>query len=90
MILLKVHCWLEQVSNCQQSWPDKNYMFFIPMTIPEFARSSFFIVTVWTPGGAVIIFAQSWNFELKFFVEDPFMQKIISTGVGSLFCPKKF
>ena len=69
MILLKVHCWLEQVSNCQQSWPDKHYMFFIPMTIPEFAGSSFFIVTVWTPGGAVIIFAQSWNFELKFFLD---------------------
>ena len=63
-------------------------MFFIPMTIPEFARSSFFIVTVWTPGGAAIIFAQSWNFELKFFVDNPFMKKINSTGVESLFLPK--
>ena len=40
---LTTHCWLEQVSNCQQGWPDKNYMFFIPMTIPEFARSSFLL-----------------------------------------------
>ena len=63
-------------------------MFFIPMTTPEFATSSFFIVTVWTPGGAAIIFAQSWNFELKFFVDNPFMQKINSTGVESHFLPK--
>ena len=56
-------------------------MFFIPMTIPEFATSSFFIVTVWTPGGAAIIFAQSWNFELKFFFDIPFMKKIGSGGV---------
>ena len=51
-------------------------MFFIPMTIPEFAMSSFLTVTVWTPGGAVIIFAQSWNFELKFFLDINFMIKI--------------
>ena len=63
-------------------------MFFIPITIPEFDTSGFFPVTVWTPGGAAIVFAQSWNFKLKFFVEDLFMQKIISTGVRSHFCPK--
>ena len=60
-----VHCWLEQVSDCQQSWPENNYMFFIPITIPEIAASTFFPVTVWTPGGTAIIFAQSWNFKLK-------------------------
>ena len=56
-------------------------MFFMPMIIPEFAISSFFIVTVWTPGGAAIIFAQSWNFELKFFLDIPFMKKIGSGDV---------
>ena len=82
------HCWLEQLSNYQQSWPENNYMFFIPMTIPEIAASAFFPVTVWTPGGAAIIFTQSWNFELNFFVDNPFIQKITSTGVGSHFLPK--
>ena len=48
------HCWLEQIRNCLQTWP--NYMFFIPMTILEIAESPFFAVTVWTPGGAAIIF----------------------------------
>ena len=42
------------------------------------------------PGGAAIFFFQTWNFELKFFVDDPFMQKIISIGVGSHFFPKKY
>ena len=52
-----VHCWLEQVSDCQQSWPENNYMFFIPITITEIAASTFFTVTVWTQGGAAIIIA---------------------------------
>ena len=56
-------------------------MFFIPITITEIAASNFFPVTVWTPGGAAIIFAQSWNFELKFFLDIPFMKKIGSGGV---------
>ena len=56
-------------------------MFFIPITIPEVAASTFLPVTVWTPGGAAIIFAQSWNFELKFFLYIPFMKKIGSGGV---------
>ena len=56
-------------------------MFFIPMTISEFAISSFFNVKVWTPGGAAIFLAQSWNFELKFFLDIPFMKKIGSGGV---------
>ena len=63
-------------------------MFFIPMTIPEFARSSFFIVTVWTPGGAVIIFAQSWNFELNFFWIFILLQKLALGVCESIFCPK--
>ena len=58
------------------------------MTIPEFAMSSFFVVTVWTPGGAAIIFAQSWNFKLKFFLGIPFMKKIGSRGSWVHFLPK--
>ena len=61
----------------------------VPLNIPELVLSEIFLIRVWLPGGAAIIFAQSWNFELKFFVDDPFMQKIISTGVGSHFLPKK-
>ena len=53
---LFIHCWLERVSNCLQSWPENYYRFFIPMTIAEFATSAFFPVTVWTPGGAAIVF----------------------------------
>ena len=62
-------------------------MFFIPITIPEIAASTFFPVTVWTPGGAAIIFAQSWNFKLKFFLGIPFMKKFSPGVVGSIFCP---
>ena len=81
LLQLTIHCWLEHVSNSQQSWPKNNYMFFIPKTIPEFATSSFLTVTVWTPGGAAIISAQSWNFELKIFLDIPLMRKI---GSGSV------
>ena len=59
----------------------QNYMFFIPMTIPEIAASAFFPVTVWTPGGAAIIFVQSWNSKLKFFLDITYMKKIGSGGV---------
>ena len=61
----------------------------VPLNIPELVSSEIFLIRFWLPGGVAIIFAQSWNFELKFFVDDPFMQKIISTGVGSHFLPKK-
>ena len=56
-------------------------MFFIPMNIPDFATSSFFTVTVWTPGGAAIIFAQSSNFELKILLDISSIRKIGSGGV---------
>ena len=61
----------------------------IPLNIPDFAASIVFLIRVRLPGGAAIIFAQSWNFELRFFVDNPFMQKINSTGVRSHFLPKK-
>ena len=52
-------------------------MSFIPIIIPEFDTSVFLAVTVWTPDGAAIVFAQSWNFELKFFVDIPFIEKLV-------------
>ena len=63
-------------------------MFLIPLNIPDFAASILFLIRVQLPGGAAINFAQSWNFELKFIVDNPFMQKINSTGVESHFLPK--
>ena len=53
-------------------------MSFIPIIIPEFDTSVFLAVTVWTPGGAAIDFAQSWNFELKFCLDILYMKKIAS------------
>ena len=53
----------------------------IPLNIPDFAASIVFLIRVRLPGGAAIIFAQSWNFELKFIVDNTFMQKINSTGM---------
>ena len=58
----------------------------VPLSIPELASCEIFLILGFQ---VAIIFAQSWNFELKFFMKDPFMQKIISTGVGSNFLPKK-
>ena len=60
----------------------------VPLNIPELVSREIFLIRVRLPGGAAIIFAQSWNFELKFFVDNPFMQKINSTGVESHFLPK--
>ena len=60
----------------------------VSLNIPELVSREFFLNRVWLPGGAAIIFAQSWNFELKIFVDNPFMQKIKSTSVESHFLPK--
>ena len=60
----------------------------MPLNIPELVSREIFLVRVRLPGDAAIIFAQSWNFELKFFVDNPFMKKINSTGVESHFLPK--
>ena len=60
-------------------------MLFIPTTIPEFAMGTFFPVTVWTPGGAAIDFAQSWNFELKFFLDIPELKKILQGLMNPFF-----
>ena len=61
----------------------------IPLNIPDFAASNVFLIRVRLLGGAAIIFARSWNFELKFIVDNAFMQKINSTGIGSHSLPKK-
>ena len=60
----------------------------VPLNIPELVSREIVLIRVRLPGGAAIIFAQSWNFELKFFVDNPFMQKITSTGVRSYFLSK--
>ena len=88
LALNRIHCWLEDVRNYKNKSPQNNYIFLIPLNIPDFAASIVFLIRVRLPGGAAIIFAQSWNFELKFFVDNPFMQKITSTGVRSYFLSK--
>ena len=88
-MLTTVHCWLEDVRNYKNKSPQNNYIFLIPLNIPDFAASIVFLIRVRLPGGAAIIFAQRRNFELKFFVDNLFMQKITFTCVGSHFLPKK-
>ena len=61
----------------------------VPLNIPELVSREIFLIRVRLPGGAAIIFAQSWNFELKFFVDNPFMKKITSSGVESHILHKK-
>ena len=61
----------------------------VPLNIPELVSSEIFLIRIQLPGGSAIIFAQSWNFELKFFVDNPFMQKINSTGMRSHSLPKR-
>ena len=39
-------------------------------------QKSNFFVTVWPPGGAIVTFAENWNFELKFFLMNSFREKI--------------
>ena len=82
------HCWLENVRNYKNKSPQNNYIFLIPLNISDFAASIVFLISVWLPGGAAIIFAQSWNFELKFYVDNPFMKKTNSTSVRSHFLPQ--
>ena len=36
----------------------------VPLNIPELVLREIFLIRVRLPGGAAIIFAQSWNFEL--------------------------
>ena len=61
-----VHCWLELVRNSKKC-SNKPNIFLIPLSISELTTSQNFFVTVWPPGGAIITFAENWNFELNFF-----------------------
>ena len=47
----------------------------VPLNIPELVLREIFLIRVRLPGVTAIIFAQSCNFELKFFVDNPFMKK---------------
>ena len=82
------HRWLEVVRNCLKKCSKNKNIYLVPLNILELVSHEIFLIRVRLPGGAAIIFAQSWNFELKFFVDNPFMQKINSTGVESHFLPK--
>ena len=46
----------------------------VPLNIPELVLHDIFLIHVRLPGGATIIFAQSWNFKLKLFLGIPFMK----------------
>ena len=58
------------------------------MSIPDFAASIVFLIRVWLPGGAAIIFSQSCNFELNFFVDNPYVKKLALEAFESISCPK--
>ena len=73
--------WSETVKKCSK---DRN-IFLVPLNIPELVSGEIILIRVRLPGGAAIFFAQSWNFELKFFVDNPFKEKISSMGVRSHF-----
>ena len=62
----------------------------VSLNILKLVSIEIFLIRVWLPGDAAIIFAQSWNFELKFFVGNSFMQKINYAGVRSHFLHKKY
>ena len=53
-------------------------IFLIPLNISELTTSQNFFVTVWSPGGIIIAFAENWNFELKFFLVNSFREKMTS------------
>ena len=50
-------------------------IFLIPLNISELTTGQNFFVTVWSPGGVIIAFAENWNFELKFFFGEFFKRK---------------
>ena len=72
----------------KNKWPQNSYIFLIPLNIPDFAASIVFLICVRLPGGAAIIFSQSWNFELKFFVDNSFVKKIGTTCLWVHILPK--
>ena len=57
---------------------NKPNIFLIPLSISDLTTSQKNFVIVWPPGGAIITFAENWNFELKFFLVNSFREKITS------------
>ena len=51
------HCWLEDVQNYKNKSPQNNYIFLVPLNIPELVSHEIFLIHVRLPGGAAIIFA---------------------------------
>ena len=70
-------------------WPQNTIIFLVPMNIPEFAPSDFFFKLCFATRGRCNYFSQSWNFELKIFLDFHFMTKIGSTGQWIYFLPQK-
>ena len=54
-------------------------IFSIPLSISELTASQKIFVTVWPPGGAIMTFAENWNFGLKFFLVNSLREKITSS-----------
>ena len=69
-----LHCWLEHVRNSKKKCPHMPNIFLIPVNISELTTSQNFFVTVWSPGGVIIAFAENWNFELKSFLVNSFRE----------------
>ena len=53
----------------------------VPLNIPELFSIEIFLIPV-------ALQSQSWNFELKFFVDNPFMKKTTLQVQEVIFCPK--
>ena len=56
----------------------KPKIFLTPLSVSGLTTSQNFFVTVWSPGGVIIAFAENWNFELKFFLVNSFREKMTS------------
>ena len=63
-------------------------MFLIPLSISELTTCQIFFVTVWPPGGAIITYAENWNFELKYFLVNSLGRNLPLEYFGSIVCPK--
>ena len=68
--------------------PHKLNIFLIHLSISELTTSQNFFATVLPPGGAIIAFAENWNFELNFLGVNSLQEKLHLEYFGSIFCPK--
>ena len=76
MILTRITVGLNW-SETVKKMPEKLERIFGTFEHPELVLREIFLIPVWLPGGAEIIFAQSCNFELKFFLDIPFTKKLV-------------